>query len=100
MISQTRRREKPEKRKKEILQVAIDLACNVGYRNITRKMVANEAAVSCPLITKYYPTMDFLKEIVVTSAIEKEILPILAQVITMGDGHNIKKSLRKKIIAF
>jgi hypothetical protein len=46
--------------------------------------------------------MDCLKRAVVDTAIEREILPIVAQVISLGDKQtaNIKNSLKQKVIAF
>jgi len=97
-----RRREKPTVRREEILNAAVHVACKLGYQSITRESVANAAQTSCALVTRYFVTMDCLKRAVVDTAIEREILPIVAQVISLGDKQtaNIKNSLKQKVIAF
>lgn len=96
----TRRREEPETRRKEILNAAIVLSLENGYQNITRESVAASAHTSCALVTWYFQTMDNLKSEVMAQAIEKHIVPIVAQGLSMGDSQalNIGMLLKEKVL--
>lgn len=95
------RRENPIVRKEEILNAAIDLAVKIGYQSITRETVAKAACTSCALVTRYF-NMAELKEAVMTAAIEKQIIPIIAQGLGLGDiqAQNITGDLKQKVIAY
>lgn len=90
-----------EERKREILNAAIALAKVSGYRTLTRDGVADRALVSTGLISYHFETMDALKRLVVKTAIEKEILPIIAQALADGDlqARNAPERLKKQALA-
>lgn len=101
-MTKPRRREDPQIRKNEILDGAVRVATRYGYQTITREDVAAEAGTSCALVTRYFVTMEHLKNAVIDAAITREILPILAQAISMGDTRTklISPELKQKIISF
>lgn len=74
----TRKRVYPKLRKAQILNVAVDVAKNVGYNLLTRKRVSTAAEVSPALINRYFNTMDNLRQEVMKYAIQHEIIRIVA----------------------
>lgn len=76
----------PALRKHEILQSAVTLALQIGYKTITRHLVARESGISDGLINVYYKTMDDLRRAVMHYAIEHRLVPIVAQGIVARDS--------------
>lgn len=101
-MKKVRRRVDPEVRRQEILEAALLLAKRKGYTLITRGEVATEADVSTGLVTNYFNTMNQLKEAVMRLAIEREVLPIIAQGLSLKDKHalQISQSLKKRVLAY
>ena len=102
-IKRTRRRENNLSiRKSEILNAAIEVAKKIGYQSITRETVALAADTSCALVTRYFTTMAQLKGAVMMTAIDREILPIIAQGLSLGDARALKiqEELKQKVITF
>lgn len=97
-----RRENNPVIRREEILNAAIELANKIGYQNITRDAVASLAGISAGLIALYFNTMAQLKEAVMRTAIEKEILPIIAQGLGLGDpqAQEVNQDLKKRVVEF
>jgi len=93
-----RLRKKPEERKKELLQNAIELSIEHGYIYITREMLANYSNVSEALINNYFGTIDNLKSEIVLEAIKEEIPQIILQALVLNDplAARITPKLRKK----
>lgn len=81
---------KPEDRKADILTVALRLAERDGYRNMTRDNIALAAGVSMGLINHHFGTMTKLKRTIMRAAIEKEILPIIAEGVVLKDKTALK----------
>lgn len=75
----TRQRLDPDIRKQQILDAAIDLSIQKGYRQLTRQSIANKIRCAAPLINHYYGNIENLRDIVLQIAIEREIMPILAE---------------------
>lgn len=102
IFKRTRRRESPTRRKEEILNAAIELASKIGYLNLTRDGVAEAANTSSGLVTCYFTNMEQLKKAVMDAAIKREILPIIAQGLSLGDEQtfNISSELKQKVLAF
>ena len=69
-------------RKVEILDAALKLAANVGYKHITREALAEEAKCSTGLVTRYFGTMVQLRRAIVSAAITRQDLTVIAQGIT------------------
>lgn len=101
-MKKTRRRAHPIVRKEEILNAAIDLASKIGYQKITRKKVAESVDISLALVNQYFSTMAQLKKAVMKTAIEREIVSIIAQGISLGDmqTRTIKQELKEKVLSF
>ena len=93
-----RLRKKPEERKKELLQNAIELSIEHGYIYITREMLANYSDVSEALINNYFGTIDNLKSEIVLEAIKEEIPQIILQALVLNDplATRITPKIRKK----
>lgn len=89
-------RTNPGLRKAQILTVAIELAKEKGYREITRDGVAESAGVSMGLVTRYFGTMKQLKTAVMRSAVKQGIPEIVAQGLANGDAHAKKASVELK----
>jgi AcrR family transcriptional regulator len=70
---------KPDLRRELILDAAIRLSAEIGYKSITRDAVANAAGISSTLVGKYYPTMIQLKTAVMEEAIARRSVEVVAQ---------------------
>lgn len=66
-------------RKKQLLDIAIELAADVGYQNVSRKMIADRANVVKSLVSAYFGSMPKLRETIMRSAIKNSNLKIIAQ---------------------
>jgi AcrR family transcriptional regulator len=76
-----------ENRDGRILDAALRLAEADGYQWITREGVAAMAGVSPGTINNVFGTMRGLKRAVLTEAVKRRIIPIVAQ--GLGDRHAI-----------
>ena len=77
-------------RSDQILDAAITLAVAFGYDKVTREQIAMTADCSVGLVSKYYGTMLQLKRAIVSAAIVRENLTIIAQALV--DNHTKVKS--------
>lgn len=95
-------RQHPEIRRESILDAAITLAKKRGYNRITRDAVAEEAGVSSPLIAAYFPRMSHLRVAIMDTSINRQIVEIIAQGLTINDpmALNINEGLRKKVMTY
>lgn len=66
-------------RRAHLLQVAVGLSLELGYKNVTRAKLAEKAGVSAPLIAYYFTTMDALRDEVVNEAIRQFHDKIIAE---------------------
>jgi len=66
-------------RKAQILDAAVTLSEKHGYTNITREQIATAAQCSVGLVSKHMGTMEVLRRAIVSAAIARENLHILAQ---------------------
>lgn len=74
----TKSRTSPALRRGHILDVAIELAKEHGFRFITRGMIAEAAGVSGSLVSQYF-TMEQMRENIMELAVMREIPEIIAQ---------------------
>lgn len=90
----------PTERKKQILDVAIGQAREVGYQNVTRENIAKAAGISTGLVSKYFATMTQLKRALMRAAINQNELKILAQGLASNDPNAVKApdELKKQAI--
>ena len=77
-------------RDNRILNAALDLAATEGYQWITREAVAAKAGVSPGTINNVFKTMRGLKRAVLAAAVDRRLLPIVAQ--GLADRHEIVMS--------
>lgn len=96
------KRKKPEVRRELILEAAIALAKKEGYHRITRDAVARRAEISSALIATYYPRMVHLKTAVLDAAIDREIVEIVAQGLSLGVPRALRigEGLRQKVTTY
>jgi DNA-binding transcriptional regulator YbjK len=96
-----RERKDPQERKEQILQAGIKLAIRHGYHAVTREDVAREVSVSVGLVSKYFFTMAQFKRVILSAAIDRGIVEIIAQGISLHDPLTSKltPALRNKIKA-
>lgn len=95
-------RMKPAIRKQQILDAAVELAVEKGYRNITRKDVAIASKSASGLIGRYFKTVAGLKRAIVETAIEREIMPILAENLSIKgeETKSLSPELKEKVILY
>jgi AcrR family transcriptional regulator len=94
----TRTRKNPTIRKAEILDAAVAVAVAEGLRGATRDLIAARVGVSPALISMHYSTMDQLRRAVMRAAVEREVLPLVAEGLAMRDPHALKapEDLRRR----
>jgi len=92
----------PLARKEQILNTAINLAIEKGYRQLTRRAVANRMQCASALINHYFKDIENLRNIVLLTAIEKEILPILAENYAAWgeETAELPQQLKEKVIRY
>jgi len=66
-------------RKKQLLETALDIALELGIALLTRGRVAKRAGVSTGAVNLAWTDMPTLKAAVITVAVEREHLPLIAQ---------------------
>lgn len=78
---------KPDDRKKQILDAALDLAEKQGYAHVTREAIAAAADCAPALVSNYYGTMVSFRRDIMRAAIRERRLPIVAQGLAANDPH-------------
>lgn len=69
----------PEARQDEILSAALDLAAQGHFQTVTREAVAEAADCSPGLVSRYFDTMEGLRDALVQAAVERRVLRVVAQ---------------------
>lgn len=69
----------PSDRKNQILEAAIQISLEKGYRQLTRRAVASRMQCASSLINHYFVNIEELRSCVLQTAKERELLPILAE---------------------
>lgn len=96
----TKKRQKPDDRKYQILTAALTVAERPGgFSKLTRESVAKEVGCAEALISRYFGTMPGFKRTVMRSAILTENLSIVAQGLAAGDSHAQKADEALKLKA-
>lgn len=97
-----RKRVSPQLRRKHVIDVAINLAKTKGYNSITRGEVATGANVSPGLVSHYFVSTNALRELILKTAIKREVLEIVAQGLVVEDpiAVNAPKELKYKAVAY
>jgi len=76
----------PAVRKAELLDAALHVARRDGYSHVTREALAEHAGVSPGLISKYFGTMASLKRAIMSAAVARRDLVLIAQGLAAGDA--------------
>ncbi len=80
------KRMQPDARKAEILAAALAEARMVGYRHVSREAIAARAECSPGLVSAYFGTMQALRRAIMSAAIARRDLVVLAQGLAAGDS--------------
>ncbi len=80
------KRMQPDARKAEILAAALDTARAVGYRHVSREAISARAECSPGLVSAYFGTMPALRRAIMSAAIARRDLVVLAQGLAAGDS--------------
>jgi AcrR family transcriptional regulator len=78
-------RRAPAIRREQILEAAVETARRKGYAMMTRKDIAERAAVSPALVSAYFGTMVKLRRTVMRYAVRNEVVEVVAQGIVAQD---------------
>lgn len=79
-----------------ILNCAIKISEEVGYKSITRIMISDELGIASTLVSYYFKDMNTLKKMIVEYAVDNKNLTIIAQALTLKDEavNNISNKLK------
>ena len=77
--------EKVTNRNRAVLDAALRLAGQRGYRNFTRQQVAAEAGVSAGSVNNAFVTMEGLRDAVMAAAVARGVVAVVAQ--GLADRH-------------
>lgn len=86
------RRFKPEIRKEAIIEVALTLAEQTHYRELTRDQIGQPIGITGPAIMYHFGTMQQLRRDIMRAAVKQERLRVIAQGLSCGDVHALKAS--------
>lgn len=93
----TKKRQKPDDRKHQILMAAIAVAERPGgFAKITRESVAKEACCAEALVSRYFGTMANFKRTLMGAALVSENLAVIAQGLAAGDSRAMKADSKLK----
>ncbi len=75
----------PSTRRAALLETTIHLSESMGYLCVSRDAIAVRAGVSAALVSHYLGPIESIRRAVMVAAVDREILPIIAQGLTVGD---------------
>jgi hypothetical protein len=81
-----RRRLAPENRREQIILAAMEVAREVGYQQVTRNLIAERAGISDGLVTIRLGTTDEVSKLIMSEAIVRRDLIIIAQGLATNDA--------------
>lgn len=70
---------KVENRNRAVLDAAVALAAERGYRNMTRAEIAERAGVATGSVNNAYGTMEALRDAAMSAAVDRGIVAVVAQ---------------------
>lgn len=93
---------KPNLRRDQIMEAAIQLSLSHGYRTLTRVNVAIASRSSEGTVSRYFLTTANLKKEVLKEAVKREILPILVENLSdeSEDRIELTPELQQKVVDF
>lgn len=79
----------PDERKEQLLQVALEIAEEVGYHKLNRLMIVKrmDGEITDGLVSKYFGQRHALRQTVLYAGIQRGNLKILAQGLEQGDAY-------------
>lgn len=89
----------PTDRRAAILDAAMRTSRTYGYRETTRKDIADAAKCSEALVSSYFGTMVQMRRAIVRRAIDIRDLEIIGQALAAKDRHVAKASANDRIEA-
>lgn len=91
----------PVDRKRQLLDVGLELAAQVGYKNVTMVALTEKAGVSRTLYHRYFSTVGQFRVDVMRAAVKQENLTVIAQGLAAKDKQALKASteLRERAAA-
>lgn len=93
------KRLEPKDRRAEILDAAMRMSRLYGYRETTRKDIADAAKCSEALVSNYFGTMVQVRRAIVRRAVEIRDLAIVGQALAAKDKHAAKAPLNLRVAA-
>jgi DNA-binding transcriptional regulator YbjK len=78
-------RMKPAERKADILNAAVEASRRIGYSKVRQKDIAEQANCGFGTVSLYFKTMAQMRRAVMRAAIERRILPIIAEGLAIRD---------------
>ncbi len=85
MTTEKREHRKKGARRDDLLAASIAIALETGFNSLTRDGIADRAGVSAGQVNHTFNTMVQLRRAVMRAAVSRELLPIVAQGVAMGD---------------
>jgi AcrR family transcriptional regulator len=85
-------RMEPKDRKRQLLDVGLQLAEQVGYKNVTMVALTDAAGVSRTLYHRYFSTVGQFRVDVMRAAVKQENLTVIAQGLAAKDPQALKAS--------
>lgn len=82
-----KKRNNPTFRRKQILNIAVNLSKTKGYHKLTRDEIAVGADIAAGLVSHYFGTMIKLRRDIIREAITQKIPEIIAQGLANNDDH-------------
>lgn len=94
-------RMKQDARRDQILGIALQIAERDGFNTLRRDAVAAEAGVATGQVNHMFGTMTQLCRAVMRAAVHREVLPVIAQGLALGDkeAHKAPEWLKQKALA-
>ena len=79
------KRKPANERREEVLNVALQLAIEVGYTQVTRERISSVIGITKQAIQHHIGSMDELRTDMMREAIARECLPVIAQGMALRD---------------
>lgn len=71
--------QKVENRNRAVLDAGVSLAERIGMHAVTRSGIAADTGLSVGTVSNAFGSMDALRDAVMAAAVDREILPVIAQ---------------------